>query len=124
MAKDDKEGGIVWLMSKLIAKSAMINIGDAINSGRESAFKEIKPQIGAYQWSAILDNDTCKRCFWLDGRYFDADDPAILLISPLLHSGCRCIWIYVMKEELERFPVSITRLTSSQILYLTEIKLT
>lgn len=124
MARDDKEGGIVWLMSKLIAQSAMINIGDAINLGRESAFKEIKPEIGAYQWSAILDVKTCPRCKWLDVKYFDADDPVILLISPLLHSGCRCIWVFVLKEELDRFPVSITRLTSSQVLYLTEIKLT
>lgn len=123
MAKDDKEGGIVSLISKLLAHSASLNIADSINTGRESAFSDMRNEIGAYQWSAILDFKTCPRCKFLDGRYFDVDDPVLLLIWPPLHSWGRCIMVGVLKSELERFPVPITRLTTAQVLWLTEVKL-
>ncbi len=123
MAKDDKEGGVVWLISKLVSDMAMTNVAESINVGRESGFNDIKNEIGAFQWSGLLDLKICVRCKWLDGRYFDVDDPALDLIKPPLHRRGRCILVAVLKDELERFPVSITRLTVAQIIYLTENKI-
>jgi SPP1 gp7 family putative phage head morphogenesis protein len=103
------------LIAKALATAAILNVAEAVTMGRESTFADIADQIGAWQWSAILDEKTCPICRELDGQYFDPNDPVWDEIRPPAHIGCRCIPVAVLKEELENFPVQITTLTGPQV---------
>jgi len=48
------------------------------------------PQLGAFEWSAVMDNRVCDDCGELDQKCFDPSDPDFSMIDPPLHSGCRC----------------------------------
>ena len=111
------------LIGKVAALASVISIAEAVNMGRESGFLDIIDQIGAFQWSAILDEKTCPRCESLDGKYFEVGDPQLDLIKPPLHPNCRCILVGVLKEELTNFPVTATYLTPQQVNMLTISKL-
>jgi len=114
--------GIRELIGKTIATAALINVAEAVNEGRESGFQDIRDQIGAYQWSAILDERTCKVCEELDGKYFEPDDPSLRDIRPPLHPACRCILVAVLKEELKSYPVTYSYLTNQQVFDFTAYK--
>lgn len=103
------------LIGQAIATAAVIVVAEAVNEGRESGFADIQDQISLYQFSAILDERTCPNCEELDGQYFEADDPQLGPLTPPLHPGCRCIWVAVLKEETNNFPVQISYLTPQQI---------
>lgn len=103
------------MIGQMIATSAIINIAEAINLGREEGFEDIRDQIGGYQWSAILDERTCRICKSLDGIYFEPDNPALAELKPPIHPNCRCILVAVLKEELEKFPVKFTFLDRGQV---------
>jgi len=47
------------MIGQMLATAAVLNIAEAVNLGREEGFADIADQIGAYQWSAILDDRTC-----------------------------------------------------------------
>ncbi len=115
--------GILWLFGQAIIGSAVQAIAEAINIGRDSGFNTIINEIGAFGHSSILDRVTCPICRWLDGKYFDVDDPFLDLIKPPLHKHCRCIQFAVLKEELIRFPVLITKLTAAEVAELTKNKI-
>jgi len=76
-------------------------VGEIINSSRDSVFGVHDDEISGFQWSAILDGRTCKRCRRLDGRIFRKGDPALQLLGPQLHSHCRCILVAVTVAEAE-----------------------
>lgn len=82
----------------LMAGSA---VGEVVNSARDAVFGVFDDEIGGFQWSAILDQRTCKRCRRLDGRVFLKGDPALDLLGPQLHQHCRCIRVAVKKEETD-----------------------
>jgi len=103
------------LIGRILAFASILNISEAINLGREEGFNDIKNQIGAYQWSAILDSRTCPICKSLDGTYFEPGDPALAELKPPIHLHCRCILVAVLKEELANFPVKFTFFNRSQV---------
>jgi len=107
--------GIRELIGTLLTKAALINIAEAVNKGREESFETIKDQIGAFMYSAILDEKTCQICEELDATYYEPDDPKLKEIEPPLHSNCRCVFVVVLKEETENYPVKFTYLTTSQV---------
>ena len=103
------------LIAQTIAIASTLNIAECINLGRDEGFEDIKSQIGAYQWSAILDRRTCSICRSLDGTYFETGDPALAELKPPIHLHCRCIIVGVLKEELKNFPVKFTFLNQDQV---------
>jgi len=103
------------MIGRMLATSAIINIAESVNLGRETGFDDIRNQIGAYLWSAILDSRTCRICKSLDGTYFEPGDSALAELKPPLHLSCRCILAGILKEELENFPVKYTFLDQSQV---------
>jgi len=115
--------GIRELIGKAVTIAALINVAEAVNEGRESGFKDIRDQIGAFQWSAILDERTCPICEELDGKYFEPDDPTLDEIRPPIHPACRCILVAVLKEELVSYPVTYSYLTNQQVFDFTAHKL-
>ena len=102
-------------MGNTLMTSIVVNIAEALNLGREEGFHTIRKQIGAYQWSAILDRRTCKICKYLDGKYFEPGDPAISELKPPIHPNCRCLLVAILKEELVNYPVKFTYFNGGQI---------
>jgi SPP1 gp7 family putative phage head morphogenesis protein len=103
------------MIGQMLATAALLNISEAVNLGREEGFDDIANEIGAYQWSAILDDRTCDLCESLDGQYFEPGDPALAELKPPIHPNCRCILVAVLKEELTKFPVKFTFLEQDQV---------
>lgn len=114
-AKTLSDEGMRELIGQAVATAALINVAEAVNIGRESGFLDIIDQIGAWQWSAILDEKTCPICEELDGKYFEKGDPQWDTLKPPIHPGCRCIAVAVLNEELTNFPVKYTYYSPSQI---------
>ncbi|WP_436664224.1 phage portal protein family protein [Alicyclobacillus acidoterrestris] len=77
--------------------AANITVAESINVGRASAAKQIGIQ-GAY-WSALLDSHTCPLCEELDGKSISVDDPDFDLFRAPLHTGCRCIQVWIGDGE-------------------------
>lgn len=83
-------------------------LNDAFAAGRNEAAQEMKKDIAYVEYSAILDGSQCYACQDLDGKQFEFDSAEYLENSPPLPSCestasgynlCRCIWVYVGKEE-------------------------
>jgi len=111
------------LIAQAVATAVVVNIAEAVNAGREAGFEDIADQIGAYQWSAILDDKTCERCTELDGKNFKPSDPQLDALRPPLHPNCRCILVAILKEELVAFPVAFANFSDKQVFDLTLNKL-
>lgn len=118
---DGKIGSLIDIIKNFLIGSAGVQVMSAVNEGRLDGFDELKNEIGAYQWSAILDNKTCSICRpdgedgGLDGKYFSPDDPLLDMIWAPIHANCRCILVGVLKDELKNYPVEITRLNYSDV---------
>ncbi len=82
---------------------AEATVAPSINYGRDAAAREADLQ--GMQFSAILDDRTCPLCEQLDGMQIAEGDPAYEQYMPPLHDRCRCIWVYIGKEE-EGFEVT------------------
>lgn len=68
-------------------------------------FSEIKNGVYGYQWSAILDDQTCNYCASMDGKTIRVEDKAFHKYKPrFVHAGCRCIWVAIMKDEINPPP--------------------
>lgn len=87
-----------------LTASVLVSIG--INRGRKDVFDEYKDQVYAYQYSALLDNRTCKTCEALDGKVLAEAEYKNTIYDPPLHMGCRCIWVAIMADELEPPPIT------------------
>ena len=103
------------LIGQTIATASILNVAEAINIGRSEGFADIADQIGAYQWSAILDDKTCSMCESLDGTYFEPGDLVLAELKPPIHPNCRCILVAVLKEELANFPVKFNFFDQDQV---------
>lgn len=111
-----------WIVG-LLANAAILSISSTVNDGRFFGFEEIKDDIGAFMWSAILDEKTCSKCEELDGKYFNSKDLTLTKIEPPLHMACRCILVAVLKEELKDYPVKFASFDTSQISFFTANKI-
>lgn len=110
-----EQEGMRELIGRAVSTAALINVAEGVNVGRASGFNDIIDQIGAWQWSAILDSKTCEICEELDGKYFEKGDTQWEQLQPPAHPGCRCIAVAVLNEELDNFPVKYTYYSQSQI---------
>lgn len=80
-----------------LAGTASITVGESLNIGRNEVLRS--GQIAFAQYSAILDDLTCPLCLNLDEKIIDVNNPDFDRFSPPVHSNCRCIWVYILKEE-------------------------
>ena len=77
--------------NSVIATTTMVNVGRnraAIIAGSKMA-----------QYSALLDRRTCPLCESLDGMYVEVGSADHLEFTPPIHNRCRCIWVYIGREE-------------------------
>lgn len=71
----------------------------------KSIFGVPEDEIYGYQWSAILDMHTCNYCASMDGKVIKTKDKAFHKYKPgAVHFGCRCIWVAILKEEVNPPP--------------------
>ena len=77
------------------------NYSDAYNQGRLAGFQDpdVKDIIGAYEYSAVMDDRTTPFCESYDGRIYAADDPIWSSITPPNHFGCRSILVPITNDE-------------------------
>lgn len=92
-----KQAADAYIQGPGIQSAATITVGDSINIGRGAAAKQIG--IKGAQWSAILDAKTCPLCEELDNKTISVDNPDFDVFRPPLHNHCRCILIYIGKDN-------------------------
>lgn len=101
----DKAGltaSLTELSDRELRSTAKFSASEAFNMGRGEQAKELKDVIDRVISSAILDENTCGYCNDLDGqewKYGEApDEPPYKLCEG--EDRCRCVHIYVYKEEI------------------------
>lgn len=87
-------------ISKLLDDTAKIVVSSYINNGRDYVFDTYKEEVYALQRSELLDSRTCNYCLSVDGRVIERDDS--FGRSGPYHSGCRGIWVSILKDEDEK----------------------
>lgn len=87
-----------------VRKAANYTIGVAFSFGRQQEAELRKGDIEYAEYSAILDQNTCRPCERLDGTQVQVDSPEYDRYSPPLSDceggdQCRCLWIYILKPS-------------------------
>jgi len=99
------KAGFDKFTNRNVRATASLVTADEINNGRLYTFDSSKDELYGYQWSAILDGATCNYCTSMDGRIIGVEDKAFHEYKPgAVHFGCRCIWVAIMKEEVNPPP--------------------
>jgi len=80
-----------------IERIVRTNINRAFNQGRKELFEEVRDEIVAYQFSAILDGRTSEICASLDKKIFRPSEIAIY--NPPLHFNCRSQLVAIFRDE-------------------------
>lgn len=76
----------------------------AVQAGRQDAAGEAGDAVYCIVWSALLDKRTCQVCRDLDGTNWRPGDPSIIYAP--LHWSCRCLHVYVMRDDPHRPPIT------------------
>jgi len=76
-------------------------VAESFNTWRDLVFKANDDQIYGYEYSALMDSDTCDYCASLDWRVVEPNSPEFEQYSPIQHFNCRCIWVAILKDEEE-----------------------
>lgn len=87
-----------------LSAAAVVAIG--VNRGRKDVFQDNTSDIASYQYSAILDTKTCPICDDLDGSVVDESEYKRTEFDPPIHHHCRCIWVAILKDELDQPPIT------------------
>ena len=91
--------------NRSVPATAALTTSGEINNGRKYTFDAFKGEIYGYQWSAILDGRICNYCMSMDGRVIGVEDKAFNEYQPgRVHFHCRCIWVAILKEEINPPP--------------------
>jgi len=77
-----------------------------VNKGRKDVFADNASDIASYQYSAILDTKTCPICDDLDAKVVDEAEYKRTSFDPPVHHHCRCIWVAILKDELDQPPIT------------------
>jgi phage gp29-like protein len=94
-------GDFDGFFNQAIGITGSIVVSQAINRARDDVFSTAEEDIAVYQYSAILDSNTCELCESLDGTVVDGVEYAATPYQPPEHQYCRCIWIAIKKDQTE-----------------------
>lgn len=83
-----------------LRSTAQITVTENINLAFATQ-AELSQEFAAIELSAILDEVTCSYCRSVDGAQFDILDKKAQEYRSPFHFGCRCLWIYVRKEDTD-----------------------
>lgn len=101
---DDIFDEIMGLSDQQTRLTGGLMVNESYDMGRAYAAEEMREQIERAVYSAILDENVCSVCEAADGTEVALDDPEYQELMPpnkncLGKTKCRCIWVYVFKEE-------------------------
>ncbi len=96
--------GIRDAAKSIVMNAAILNISSAMSQGRRATFSIYGDDIYALQRSEILDDVTCNYCMSIDSRIYRKNDNFTMTDS--IHSNCRGLWVEIMKEEVEKPPIT------------------
>jgi SPP1 gp7 family putative phage head morphogenesis protein len=90
-----------YVASKVIDMAARTITSQNINRGRQGYMfdQENLGQIQAFQYSAVIDDDTTDICLSLDGKIMRKDDEESMRFMPPNHYGCRSILVPITINE-------------------------
>ena len=82
---------------------ARTNASTAYNAGRAEWFNspKVRPFISAYQYSAILDDQTTQFCEAHHDQIIKKDDPELSIVWPPNHFNCRSVMVPIMTADEE-----------------------
>lgn len=104
-AYEGSEGKPVRLTTRnLSAKS--------LNYSRAAAVERGGVPLAGAQYSAILDRRTCELCGDLDEKVIPIESTDLARFTPPIHHNCRCLWVWITREEEDFTPTWSTPATS------------
>lgn len=82
-----------WVAQAVLGTKGTI-ISQGMNDGRDDSFASFDEDDDAavYQWSALMEKNTCPICAELDGKVISANERKTMFQRPPKHINCRCIW--------------------------------
>jgi hypothetical protein len=77
---------------------------EAFADGRAAGYEEYSDEIGAVQYSALLDFNTCGNCQAADGAEGPTPDAIPDVPNPDCDGGdkCRCVHVYIFADEVRQ----------------------
>lgn len=82
-----------WVAQAVLGTKGTI-ISQGMNDGRDDSFTSFDEDddTAVYQWSALMEKNTCPICAELDGKVISANERKTMFQRPPKHINCRCIW--------------------------------
>lgn len=82
-----------WVAQAVLGTKGTI-ISQGMNDGRDDSFASFDEDddTAVYQWSALMEKNTCPICAELDGKVISANERKTTFQRPPKHINCRCIW--------------------------------
>lgn len=82
-----------WAAQAVLGTKGTI-ISQGMNDGRDDSFASFDEDddTAVYQWSALMEKNTCPICAELDGKVISANERKTMFQRPPKHINCRCIW--------------------------------
>lgn len=82
-----------WITQAVLGTKGTI-ISQGMNDGRDDSFASFDEDddTAVYQWSALMEKNTCPICAELDGKVISANERKTMFQRPPKHINCRCIW--------------------------------
>lgn len=76
-----------------------ISVQEFVDDGRRTGADD--PDVILAQWSAVLDSALCPMCEELDGMTTEINSDFYNEFTPgNMHPNCRCVWVYITKDEV------------------------
>lgn len=75
-----------------------------VNEGRRDAIERGGIPLRGAQYSALMDRRTCELCLDLDERVIPVEHPDLRRFTPPVHHNCRCVWVWITREEADFTP--------------------
>nr|DAJ53557.1 MAG TPA: Portal protein [Caudoviricetes sp.] len=91
-----------WVAQAVLGTKGTI-ISQGMNDGRDDSFASFDEDddTAVYQWSALMEKNTCPICAELDGKVISANERKTMFQRPPKHINCRCIWTRISALDKE-----------------------
>nr|DAU77169.1 MAG TPA: Portal protein [Caudoviricetes sp.] len=85
-----------WVAQAVLGTKGTI-ISQGMNDGRDDSFASFDEDddTAVYQWSALMEKNTCPICAELDGKVISANERKTVFQRPPKHINCGCIWVRI-----------------------------
>lgn len=98
-----------WIIQAVRGTKGSI-VSQGFSNGRDDSFRvfDRDDPNALYQWSSVMEANTCPVCASLDGRTITAKEKATTPHNPQKHINCRCIWVRIPSNSGDYGQIEIT----------------